>query len=112
MMRRVIGPQATAAMVLFGDVANGAEAERIGLVHRCVPDGQLIAAAHAMAAKAADAPRELVIKTKQTIKEMADVSTHDDAVEREIEPQVWSREQPWFQERLAKMQARITSKKS
>jgi enoyl-CoA hydratase len=40
------------------------------------------------------------------------VSTHDDAVEREIEPQIWSREQPWFQERLAKMQARIASKKS
>jgi enoyl-CoA hydratase len=112
MMRRAIGPQATAAMVLFGDVANGAEAERIGLVHRCVPDGQLIPAAHAMAAKAAEAPRELVVKTKQTIRAMADVSTHDEAVEREIEPQIWSREQPWFQERLARMQARIASKKS
>src|SRR6476659_2133108 len=39
MLRRAVGPQAAAAMVLFGDVVNGTEAARIGLVHRCVEDG-------------------------------------------------------------------------
>ena len=38
----------------------GAEAERVGLVHRCVDDDQLLIAAGAMAARAALAPRELV----------------------------------------------------
>ncbi len=111
MMRRVVGLQTAAAMVLFGEVADGAEAERIGLVHRCVPDVELIAAAHAMAAKAADAPRELTITVKQTLRDMADISTHDAAVDREVEPQIWSTQQPWFRERLAKMQARISSRR-
>jgi enoyl-CoA hydratase len=110
MMRRVAGPQTAAAMVLFGDVVGGPEAERLGLVHRCVPDGELIAAAHAMAAKAADAPRELAVTTKKTLHDMADIATHDAAVDREIEPQVWSTQQPWFRERLAQLQARISAK--
>jgi enoyl-CoA hydratase len=110
MMRRVLGPQAAAAMILFGDVVNGAEAERIGLVHRCVPDAELLDSAHAMAARAADAPRPLSIATKKTLRDVADIATHDAAVDREIEPQVWSTQQPWFRERLAKMQARISAK--
>ena len=89
---------------------DGTEAERIGLVHRCVDDGELLAAAHAMAAKAASAPRELAITTKQTLADMADIADHDDAVDREIEPQLWSTRQPWFRERLAALQARISKK--
>jgi enoyl-CoA hydratase len=110
MMRRVIGPQQAAAMVLFGEVADGAEAERIGLVHRCVADGELLAVTHAMAAKAADVPRALAITTKQTLRDMADIDTQVAAVDREIEPQVWSTQQPWFRERLARLQERISGK--
>ena len=36
MLRRIVGPQATFAGVVFGEVMDGAEAERVGLVHRCV----------------------------------------------------------------------------
>jgi enoyl-CoA hydratase len=64
-----------------------------------------------MAAKAADAPRELAITVKQTLRDMADVATHEAAVDRELEPQVWSTQQPWFKERLARMQARISGRK-
>jgi enoyl-CoA hydratase len=111
MFRRIAGPQATMAAVVFGEVLDGAEAERIGLVHRCVDDDALLDAAHAMAARAADAPRELVIATKQTIKDMADIDAHPSAVERELEPQLWSTRQPWFAERIAKLQSQISSKK-
>ena len=31
MLRRIVGPQAAAAAVLFGEVLDGAEAERLGL---------------------------------------------------------------------------------
>ena len=44
---------------------------------------------------------------------MADVRTiddHDAAVERELEPQVWSINQPAFQEKLAAMRRRISSR--
>jgi enoyl-CoA hydratase len=34
---------------------------------------------------------------------------HADAVERELDPQVWSINQPLFQEKLADLQRRISS---
>ena len=111
MLRRIAGPQTTMATVLFGDVVDGTEAERLGIVHRCVEDDQLQEVAHAMAARAASAPRELVIETKKTIQAMADVSEHAVAVERELTPQLWSTRQPWFAERIAALQNQISSKK-
>jgi enoyl-CoA hydratase len=110
MMRRIIGPQATAAAVLFGDVLNGREAERVGLAYRCYPDAELLAGAQALAAKAASAPRELIAVTKETIRDMAGVATHTEAVERELVPQLWSSRKPWFQERIAALQAKISSR--
>jgi len=110
MLRRIAGPQAAMATVVFGEVLDGAEAERIGLAYRCVDDDQLLDAAHAMAARAASAPRELVQITKKTIQDMADVADHPAAVQRELEPQLWSTRQPWFAERIAALQAKISSK--
>ena len=48
--------------------------------------------------------------TKATIQAMADVDDHPAAVARELEPQVWSTRQPWFKERLAALQAKISKK--
>ena len=110
MQRRIVGPQAAFATVIFSEVVDGAEAERIGLAHRCVDDDQLMTAARALAAGAASAPRELVLITKRTIREMADVATHEEAVAKELDPQVWTARQPWFAERIAALKARISSK--
>jgi enoyl-CoA hydratase len=110
MFRRITGPQAVFASVVFGEVLSGEEAERCGLVWRCVDDDALLETAQAMAAKAADAPHELVRKAKETIGDMAAVGTQMDAVEREVTPQVWSVQQPAFQERLAALRAKITSR--
>jgi len=112
MLRRIAGPQTTFAGVVFGEVMDGAEAERVGLVHRCVDDDQLLAAAQEMAARAASAPRELVVEVKRTIQAMADVADHPAAVKRELDPQVWSTRQPWFAERVAALRAKISSKPS
>ena len=103
-------PQVAMAAVVFGEVMDGEEAARVGLAHRCVDDDQLLDAAQAMAARAASAPRELVIEAKKTIQAMADVDTHPDAVKRELDPQLWSTRQPWFAERLAALQAKISTK--
>jgi enoyl-CoA hydratase len=110
MYRRIAGPQAAAAAIVFGQVLDGREAERVGLVWRCVPDDELLDVAHAMAARAASGPRELVRKVKATLADMATIDEHDAAVERELEPQLWSLEQPDFKERLAAIQARITKR--
>ena len=110
MQRRIAGSQATMASVVFGQVLDGAEAERVGLVYRCVPDDALVEHAQQFARGAASAPRELAIVAKQTIQDMADVATHPGAVAREFEPQLWSIQQPWFEERIAALRARISSK--
>ncbi|MDP9464922.1 MAG: enoyl-CoA hydratase [Actinomycetota bacterium] len=109
MFRRIAGPQTTMAAVVFGQVLDGAEAERLGLAFRCVDDDELLATAHAIAATAASAPRELAIVAKATIRDMADVDDHPAAVQRELEPQLWSTKQPWFAERLAALRAKISS---
>jgi len=110
MLRRIVGPQAAAAAVLFGEVLDGAAAERVGLVYKCVDDDALLDTAHALGAKAAEGPRELVIKVKETLADMATIEAHEDAVTRELEPQVWSTQMPWFRERLAALQSKISSK--
>jgi enoyl-CoA hydratase len=110
MLRRIVGPQAAMAAVLFGEILDGAEAERVGLAYKCVDDDKLLETAHALAARAASAPRELVIETKKTIAAMANVVTHTEAVAAELVPQLWSTRQPWFAERLAALQAKISKK--
>jgi len=110
MLRRIVGQQAAMAAVVFGQVLDGKEAERIGLAYRSVPADTLMEVAQDFAARAASAPRELAIVTKQTIQDMADVDNHPEAVERELKPQLWSTQQPWFAERLAAIKSRISKK--
>ena len=76
-----------------------------------MPRDELAEVAHEFAARAASAPRELAITTKATIQAMADVETHPDAVARELDPQLWSTRQPWFAERLAALQAKISTRR-
>jgi enoyl-CoA hydratase len=110
MQLRTVGIQRAMATVVFGQVLDGSEAERVGLVYRCVAEQELIEQAQAFARGAASSPRELAIVTKQTIRDMAGIDTHDAAVERELEPQLWSVQKPWFEERVAALKARISSK--
>lgn len=111
MQRRIVGPQAAMAAIVFGQVLDGPEAERVGLAYRCVADDELLRVAHEFAKGAASAPRELAILTKATIHDMADIDSHADAVLREFDPQLWTVQQPWFEERIAALQARISTKK-
>jgi enoyl-CoA hydratase len=110
MLQRRVGPQAAAAMVLFGEVLDGPAAARAGLAWSCVPDADLAGEARRLAEKAAAAPRDLVERTKATMADVRTIHDHGAAVERELDPQVWSLNQPEFQERLAAMQRRIRTR--
>lgn len=111
MQRRLLGPQSTMASVVFGHVVDGPEAERLGLALRCVDDGELLESAQQLALGAVGAPRELAIRTKRTIQDVAAIASHADAVDYELVPQLWSLRQPWFEERRAALEARISSKR-
>ena len=99
------------APAVFSQVLDGPEAERTGLAYRSVPDDELLEFTHEFARGAASAPRELAIMTKQTIRDMADIDEHPAAVEREFDPQLWTVQQPWFEERIAALKAKISSRK-
>ncbi|MGH9230178.1 MAG: enoyl-CoA hydratase [Acidimicrobiales bacterium] len=111
LLQRRVGSQAAAALVLFGRVLGGPQAERAGLAWSCVPDDELLPLAVEMAAAAASAPRDLVERVKQTMRDVTLLTDHAAAVERELDPQVWSINQPAFQERLAALRQRISTRK-
>lgn len=110
MLQRAVGPEAAAAMVLFGRVLDGEQAARRGLVYDCVDDAELLPIAVSMARAAADAPAELVQRVKQSLRTMPSVDDHGEAVDIEIAAQLWSLQQPFFAERLAALRAKISSR--
>lgn len=105
MVQRVMGPQGAAAVTLFGQVLDAAEAERSGLVHRVAED--VVGAAVEMAARAAAAHPELVRTTKATMRVTAGMSAQADAVEVEVRAQAASVNSVDFRDRLTALQARI-----
>ena len=90
LLDRAAGPQATAAMDLFGERVDGARAAAIGLAWECVADDALLDRALVLAARAAEVPRELSVRTKATIRHTAALDAHDAAVRFELVHQVWS----------------------
>ena len=105
MLQRLLGPQAAAALTLFGDVLDATEAARIGLVHKVAED--VLPAALELAGRAAAAPRDLVVATKATMRLTAGAMSHAEAVEIEVRAQAESVRSEQFQERLAALQAKI-----
>jgi enoyl-CoA hydratase len=105
--QRLVGRQAAAAMVIFGESLSGEEAARVGLVWRCVDDDQLLATAVEMSHRAADRPRELVMRAKAVLDASAAVDTGAEAFELEFPHQEWSMQQDAFLERLAQLRAKL-----
>ncbi|MCH9735632.1 MAG: enoyl-CoA hydratase [Actinomycetia bacterium] len=107
MLQRAIGPQAARAALLFGMRFDADTAVRHGLALEAVEDA--VAAARALAAGPASAPREVVVATKASMRATAnpgsvDLDLHRLAVDVEIGPQAISIESPEFARRLAAAQ--------
>ena len=110
LLDRIAGPQTAAALVLFGETLDGPRSAEVGLSWRCVPDEELLDVAVALAAHASAAPGPLVRRLKETLRSLPAITDHPTAIERELVPQVWSSRQPFFAERLAAMQARVSKR--
>jgi len=112
MLQRLVGPQTAAAMTLFGRTLDSDEALEYGLAFEPIEKNEvpedLVAVAVEFAQPAVNAPRDLVIATKRTLRKTAAYDRHDDAVEAELVAQVASMESPAFAELLAAMRARIS----
>ncbi len=96
LLDRAVGPEAAAAMVLFGERVDGPRAVDIGLAWRCVDDDALVDDAVALAERAAEAPQELVARIKATLRDAPWQPDFDAAVRTELERQLWSFEQGFF----------------
>jgi enoyl-CoA hydratase len=99
MLDRAVGPQAAAAMLLFGERIEGARAVQIGLAWACHPDAELTDRAVAFAAGAASVPRELTALAGATLREAPWQPDFDAAVAVEITRQSFSLGQGWFRPR-------------
>jgi enoyl-CoA hydratase len=69
MLERAVGPQAAAAISLFGERVEGPRAAELGLVWRCVADDELLEDAVALAANAAELAPDLAAALKATLRE-------------------------------------------
>jgi enoyl-CoA hydratase len=96
MLDRAVGPQAAAALLLFGDRLDGARAVEAGLAWACHPDADLVARAVEFAAGAAAVPRQLSAAAVATLREVPWQPDFDTAVAVEVERQAWSLGQGWF----------------
>jgi len=111
LLRHALPYSAAAALLLAGEVRTGEEAERIGLVHRCVTSDELLGAAHELAARAGSVPMELLAKTKSTLaRSYEDSAPYETVLEDELRLQLWSVAQPYFRERVADLRRRISAR--
>lgn len=67
LLPRLIGPQRAKELMFFGDALTAADAERLGLVNRVVPDGELAKTARAWSERLAAGPTRALALTKQLV---------------------------------------------
>jgi enoyl-CoA hydratase len=111
MLNRLLGSQGTAAVVCFGESLDGEAAERRGLAWSCVEDDAVVDEACRLAARAAAVPERLARRVKETMRATAGLHHHRQAVEHELDAQLWSVEQPEFRERLAALKNKIAGRR-
>ncbi|MBD0746367.1 enoyl-CoA hydratase/isomerase family protein [Streptomyces sp. CBMA152] len=67
LLARLVGPQRAKELMFFGDAVRAVDAERMGLVNRVVPDGELAAVAGEWAQRLATGPTRSIVLAKQLV---------------------------------------------
>jgi enoyl-CoA hydratase len=97
-------------MLLFSQSVSGLEAVEKGLAWKCVEADSLVAEAIAFTAHIRDLPKELLLRTKQTLRKAGGTNSHKEILELETTEQIWSINQPYARDSIAAMMAKISSK--
>ena len=110
MLRQLVNWNTAAGMLLFSQSLSGREAVDKGLAWKCVADEELVAEAFAFTANIRDLPKELLLRTKQTLRTAGGTNSHKEMLEIETAAQVWSINQPYARDSIAAMIKKISGK--
>jgi enoyl-CoA hydratase len=100
------GPQLAAAMLLFGLELRGREIVEAGLALQVAEPRDLVKAATAFAAGAANVPRPLLSRLAETLRANRSLGNHEAAIALELEAQTWSMQQEFFREAVRRFRKR------
>ncbi len=110
MLRQIANWNTAAGMLLFSQLLSGREAVDKGLAWKCVEAESLLDEAFEFTANIRDLPKELLLRTKQTLRQAGGTNSHQEILELETAEQVWSINQPYARDSIAAMIKKISGK--
>ena len=110
MLRQLANWDTAAGMLLFSQSIQGSEAVKKGLAWKCVDDGQLMNQAMAITKNIQHLPKELLVRTKKTLREAGGTNTHKEILDLETEQQLWSVNEQFAKNAIATMIEKISSR--
>jgi enoyl-CoA hydratase len=108
LLPRLVGASRAADLILTGREVDADEAERMGIVSRVVPDGELLEEALAAARVMAGYTRTGILNTKEVLWHNADTPSMTAAIALENRNQSLAASAPEVRERMAEYRRRTT----
>lgn len=112
MLRQLANWNTAAGMLLFSQSVSGQEAVEKGLAWKCVAQDALVEEALCFTANIQDLPKELLVRTKQTLRDAGGTNSHQEILALETTEQLWSINQPYARDSIAAMINKISSDKA
>ena len=110
MLRQLVNWNTAAGMLLFSQSLSGREAVEKGLAWKCVEADKLLDEAFAFTGNIRDLPKELLLRTKQTLRQAGGTNSHQEILDMETAEQIWSINQPYARDSIAAMIDKVSSK--
>ena len=110
MLRQLVNWNTAAGMLLFSQSLSGQEAVENGLAWKCAEADKLLDEAFAFTVNIRELPKELLLRTKQTLRQAGGTNSHREMLDIETTEQIWSINQPYARDSIAAMIDKISSK--
>ncbi|WP_199609412.1 enoyl-CoA hydratase-related protein [Flocculibacter collagenilyticus] len=110
MLPKTVGWQQSVNLLLLSNQMSGAEAEKCGLVLKCVSKANFMPEVKLLTNNLTHTPKEVLVRTKRSLRENQKYTSQQDALEAEFSEQMWSLQQPDAHEMISRLKERISSK--